>query len=144
MEVLNRRGYTLLELILVIGLIGLALSLGFLNLSVFKKSREIKEVENFVKDLNSIRTQAILEGKYYRVKINKESNKYTVFKGMTKVREGHFQSGIRITSSNLGIDLDFHSHGVPSKAGYILFQGDYIKRRVTIQPVTGVITIYVE
>lgn len=135
----RKKGYTLLELMVVLAIIGIILSISVPNTSLFKKIKEKQEINGLKKDLIYARNRAITERKIYDVRFNLTNNSYQIRSNFTEpiFISKNFSSGIRFGDDSIK-SLRFNPTGRPANAGtIILFSCDKSVYRITISPVTG-------
>lgn len=143
----NSKGFTLLELIMVICIISIVSCVVILNGNVLSNHREKKELKELINDLNYTRNNAIIESKKYIFTIGPDENYYSIHRveNMAKlVKKKEFTNGIKILKTSLkNNNTSFNSTGAPSNAGTINLEnskGEEIE--ITIGVATGKIRVY--
>ncbi|WP_236908727.1 prepilin-type N-terminal cleavage/methylation domain-containing protein [Clostridium sp. Cult3] len=144
---MDRKGFTLIEVMLVISILGIFLLIPALKGTIASNFKERKELRTFKKDIEYARNRAIVESTMYSVYMNFEDNFYCINKYEDKevvLKKYEFKNGIKLKGTkNMGNQLAFSYLGIPSKAGTIYLEdknGDKIE--ITITPVTGKVNIY--
>lgn len=143
----NSKGFTLLELIMVICIISIVSCVVILNGNVLSNHKEKKELKELINDLNYTRNNAIIESKKYILTFIPNKNYYLIHKVENKeiiVKKKEFTNGIKILKTSLkGDKIIFNSTGAPSNAGTINLEnskGEEIE--ITIGVATGKIRVY--
>jgi len=91
------RGYTLIELIVVVALFSLLLSITLPNSSMIRSLNERHELRMVEKDVRQARTRAILENRTVMVTFYPEENRYSVKYGEgNNIKVHDLTSGIHI------------------------------------------------
>lgn len=140
------RGYTLVELIVVIALIAIVLSIAIPSIRVIFITSEKKELMEFKRDLIFARNSAVMENSIYTIEFNLEKNQYSMIrgKGINKIvtKEKKFVNGIKLKNDNLDHYVTFYATGSPEKAGTIeLTNKNNDKIYITVVPATGKINL---
>ncbi len=139
---IKKSGYTLIELIIVMALIGLILSVSIPSISLIFNNKEKLELMEFIKDINYARSKAVMENDLYTLILYTEENKYIIFNKKMIVKEKFFTQGISIKSENLNSSITFYPTGTPNKAGKINLTNKKDKTiTITITPATGKINL---
>ncbi len=146
---MDKKGFTLLEVILVISILGILLLVPSLKASSALSYRERKELSTFKKDIDYARNRAIVESCRYSVFLNFDKNYYIVKKHdriEIVLKKYEFKSGLKlINTKNLGNQISFGYSGTPSKAGTVFLEDRKGKKiKITIVPVTGKVNIYID
>lgn len=92
-----RKGFTLIELIVVIALFSLLISITLPNSSMIRNLNERQELRMVEKDMRQSRTRAILENRTVMVTFNPERNRYSI-----KYEEGN---DIKIQDLTSGVQI---------------------------------------
>ena len=143
----NKRGYTLIELIVVIALIGIVLSVAIPSFTIMSRTAEKKELMEFKRDLIFTRNSAVMDNQVYYFKINDVENQYTIFKNTKEgksiiIKKKKLVNGIILKTNNLSNEVAFYPTGSPNKAGTIeLSNKKGEKIYITITPATGKISL---
>ena len=142
----RKKGYTLVELILVIALVGIVLSISLPSFQIILKTAEKKELMEFKRDLNFARNSAVMENAVYSIEIDIVENQYFITKDKVKTRNTiknkKFVNGIVLKEDNLGHSLTFYASGSPEEAGTIELSNKKGERiYITITPATGKVNL---
>lgn len=142
----KRKGYTLVELIVVIALIGIVLSISIPSIKIIFTTSEKKELMEFKRDLIFARNSAVMENKVYSIDLDIVENQYFIRKsnknGQKLIKKKKFVNGIVLKEDNLGHNVTFYSTGSVEKAGTIrLSNRKNEKIYITITPATGKINL---
>ncbi|QQY80597.1 prepilin-type N-terminal cleavage/methylation domain-containing protein [Keratinibaculum paraultunense] len=144
---MNIKGFTLVELILVISILGVILLIPMLKGNIALNYKEKFELKTFKKDIEYARNKAITDVCCYSVILNFNKNCYIIKKHdkiEVTLKKYEFESGIRlIGSKNLGTQISFGYLGTPIKAGTIYLEDkNGNKIEIAITPATGKVNIY--
>ncbi|WP_409227546.1 GspH/FimT family pseudopilin [Gudongella sp. SC589] len=92
-----RKGYTLIELIVVVALFSLLLSISLPNTSIIRTINERNELRMIEKDLRQARTRAILENRLVEFSFYVDGNMYIIqYNENEKIKVQELQSGLKI------------------------------------------------
>ena len=143
----DNRGFTLIELIMVISILSIVLLIPVFKGNIICDYKEKKELKEFKNDISYARNKAIIESIEYCVDMRPDDNSYIIFKHgfpKTVVKKKEFTNGIRIKYTNIVDDEIIFGHsGAPDKSGTISLinrKGELI--RITVTPATGKVNIY--
>lgn len=139
----NRAGFTLIEIVLVLVLIGILLSIVMPNIGYFKTLHEKLEMREFRRDILWARNKAIIESRDYIVHFYHGENYYRIRAGaVISVKKKCFNSGIRLYKGNNLQKLTFKPDGTVSNAGSIrFFDRKDNEFHLSITPVRGLVNI---
>lgn len=144
----NKVGYTLIELIIVLALMGIVLSVAIPSIKIIYNISERKELMEFRRDIVFARNKAVMENGVYTLRINILENKYWIIKehdSMSIVKEKEFQSGITLKLDNLDRSITFYSTGTPNKAGTIKLTNKKNQNiEISITPATGKVNLKID
>jgi prepilin-type N-terminal cleavage/methylation domain-containing protein len=121
----SRKGFTLVELIIVIALLAIIAAIGGLTFHSYTLNRNLKSAaREIVSDFFVYRARAVSEGKTYRIAFDIEGNSYTIQPGTaTPVTRSPmaFGSDIRIIDANFGAGqtVNFLARGTVSPFGNV-------------------------
>lgn len=139
------KGFTLIELVITIGIILVLLSISVLNFNVRDRIEARQQLKTLALDIKFVKNYAQVNNCRTSLKI--ENDGYTVKFG-DKIKTIKFNKLIKLKSTNV-YDINFTSSGKPSyisknnSAGTIVYSiGD--KKTITIKvlPVTGKVNYY--
>jgi len=144
-RVLNQRGFTLVELITVLGLLAVVLLIATPNLSALQEKVKLEaDARQLAWILRQARQDAVFKGKPQTIFINNESEEYRWY-AEGKNKTYHVSPGIDLVTSNCasytsdGLPAySFNTTGVPAHAGTTVLrnkQGD--NRYVIVSAVIG-------
>ena len=139
-----KKGYTLIEILIVIALFLVLFSISFPSTNFYKKILERQEISEFRKDLFYARNMAIIDNKSYYVNFTMIDNSYSVDIGMTKtIKKKAFGHGLKL--NNAAEPFIFLPSGASDNAGTIFINTDRGERyRVSLTPATSRIEIILE
>ncbi|WP_078597100.1 competence type IV pilus minor pilin ComGD [Evansella clarkii] len=123
MRNLNEAGYTLIEMLLVLMLLGTVLLIAF---PVFGKSTEAKSLEYFFEqlemDLYESQMTAMSEGITVHVIFSPENGTYRIRHGVRTVKTRYFPGGLSVAAGTLDYnELRYMPGGTVSKSGSLIF-----------------------
>lgn len=142
-----RKGYTLIEILIVIALFSILLSLALPNLNFYLNFMERQEMEEFRNDLLYARNMAILENRYYIVYFFQDLNAYMIKTGehSPAIKNKTFNNGLRLSKNSTTTNFTFTSTGAPANSGTVYIVNRKGRRyRVTLSPATGRIEVKLE
>ena len=140
----KNKAFTLIELVISIGIILVLLSIAGLNFKIRDRVQAREQVKELALDLkflknyaqiNNMRTSMTLNDQGYSIKFDEKS------------KEVKFNSLLKLESTNLS-EITFSKKGKPSyindksSAGTIIFSIGDKRYKITIQPVTGKVNFY--
>jgi type II secretion system protein H len=97
----NKQGFSLIELIIVMVLMGIILGIGALNFNTWQRKAQIeRHTRELMADLNTARTESIFRKKRHAIVINSEATGY-VLRRYSSVDESRF-AGTVINTKNVG------------------------------------------
>lgn len=138
----RQKGYTLIELIIVLALFGILINLVFINFSVLDKFKTKQELKQLRRDILYTRNQAIVKGKAYYFELDYDENGYYILIDGQKIKIVNFESGLKLVRTPFKTVI-FERTGVPSKAGTIVLKSKEGKRfEARITPVIAKVKIY--
>lgn len=141
---MNKKGYTLLELLIVIFILGLILNIIVYRFEIIKKVILYYELEGIKEDIKHVKNKAISSNKSYRFQIDRERNSYfistskngKIIKEYEKKLNGNV---VKINRTNFPHNnrIIIKSTGVPNTGGTIYLK-DYKGNNISI-PITPVV-----
>jgi len=121
----SRKGFTLVELMIVVALLAIIAAIGGLALNAYTLNRNLKSAaREIVSDFFVYRARAVSEGKTYRIAFDVDGSSYTIQPGsstpVTRTPMA-FGSDIRIVDANFGggKTVNFLPRGTVSPFGNI-------------------------
>jgi prepilin-type N-terminal cleavage/methylation domain-containing protein len=100
----NKRGYTLIELLMVVALISLFLAIAVPRFSFVHAMREKQEIKYLYKDLLYARNKAVVEKKSISFDIDLAKNSYRISEGTKEIKKVELKNGVILegcTNGNL-------------------------------------------
>lgn len=143
----ERKGYTLIEILIVIALFSILLSMGLPNMRLFRAMKEKQELTEFRKDLLYARNMAIVENKRYHVFFFHDDDKYIIKTTETSppIKTKTFSQGLSFCNNNKVANFIFNPSGTTGNSNTIFIDTDLNNRyRISLTPATGRIEIYLE
>ena len=133
----NQKGFTLIELIVVIATLAMLFSLVIPNIQ--KNSSELLTTSRKLRDeIRYIRYMKIAEGKNYRLVFQEHS--YILSEGPKRIKEVIIDKDLSINQNFIGSEVFFSYNGAPSSnGGTITITNKNSKRycKITVVPATG-------
>lgn len=87
MEVLKKNGFTLIEILVVLGIMATLLSISFLNLSLIDKIKERDMVRMMVRNLENVRSDAMTNKRDTRFEALNDKTYYSLVRNPEKTNE---------------------------------------------------------
>lgn len=136
------KGYTLLELVIVLTLFSLILMIAVPSLGIIREFREYQQIRQLKTDILFARNQAIVKGKIYFVQFDFVRNGYIIVVSGETIKRVYFEEGIELIKNMEMTELSFYRTGVPGKSGTIrLKNGKNQIYEVVVTPIVGKVTI---
>lgn len=135
-----RKGYTLIELIFVIIILGVITSMILPNVNVIKRIKAKNEINELRKDILFARNKAIIENKIYNIYFSIEKNKYIIRSSeeTSIIKTKEFNYGVELEDRGNMKTLKFNPNGTPGSSGTIFLKDSFGKsHRITVTPVSG-------
>jgi len=138
----RHKGYTIIELIVVLALFSVFFSMAVPNFNFVSRSRELQELKEFKRDVLFARNQAIVNGKIHFFQLEYTTNSYSILCETQYIKRVNFQHGISLINNPAVIEIEFNRSGVPSLGNTIrLKTSDNQRYKLVVNPVTGKITL---
>ena len=140
------KGYTLIELMVVVGIISLLLGLGINGLDYLIQWNKLNTAAGLLSsELKNIHSRAFYEGVYYKLQFWPSLDRYRVYK-QTELSEDITLKGIDLFNTNFtDNNLYFYPNGVPSQGGTVTLKNKKGKvLYVIMTPVTGRVRVSAE
>lgn len=139
----NKRGYTLIELLMVVALLSLFLFIAVPRFSFVHAMREKQEIKYLHKDLLYARNKAVVEKKTINFDIDLAKNSYRISEGTKEIKYVKLENGV-VLEGCINPNMVFNSIGSTSgnTAQTITFRtrsGDWYQ--ITIPVATPNITL---
>ena len=138
------KGYTMIELIIVLALFALLLSISYPTLGIVNNYKEFQELKEFKRDVLFARNQAIVNNKVYSCIIDYPNNGYIINTEGKNIKKYNFQYGVKLIDNAGAVRLfTFGGNGVPLKTGIIRVDLDSKNNYyyLTVTPVIGKISL---
>lgn len=145
----TRKGFTLMELVLVLALFSILFSIAIPSFGFLKSYRVNQELKDFKRDIMYARNQAVVTGETHGLLIDYELNYYSILKNSISIKSHYFSNGIRLVKKASDMEhtpiynIFFYRTGTPSNAGTVYLRdekGEYY--RITVSPATGNVNFY--
>lgn len=130
----NIKGFTLLEIMIVIAIVGIVAAIAVPNMIGWRGERQLEgAARSFLADMQLVRLRAVREAEDVSVVVNVAGNSYQMFvdlnsdygfdAGEMQVRSRTMPSGIVIVSTTFAGDrTQFDSRGRPNVVGRVTFR----------------------
>lgn len=143
---INRKGYSLIEILVVIALLSIVIVMTTPNINYFKNLRESLEIKELKRDILFARNKAIIECKIYEIKFIQNENSYVIHTASNiksnTIKHKSFEHGIKLNIKNGSKTFRFNPNGTITNSDTIYFYNrNGIQYRLSITPVTCQITI---
>lgn len=142
---MKNRGFTLIELILVLGILLIFTSVSILHYGVLEQYQAKQELKQLIQTIERTKNDALIH--HYSSSVNIFSDGYSV-KWKNESWERKFPQKLKITYRNIS-SISFNESGriagdsfSQNSAGRIVFQAESKYYTITISPVTGRIILY--
>ena len=131
----KKRGISLVEILVVLGILALFLAVGVPRLSFIQKYKEEKKMEELV--INTMKARRLALDSYQLVGVTFDSQKYWVEREEEPIYESTY--GGQLYLKGKACKVYFTRNGRPDyqSAQSLYFQGKYHNYKLIIAPVTG-------
>lgn len=131
------KGFTLIELILTIAILGLLVGVGALRYDFLTNYQEKIEIESVLRTINEARNASITSGYVHTVTFAKDENMVQVN------REGEVVERLNLKKLQIKKleSFRFSTTGAPSKAGTYYIHGNKKEYIITIEIATGKVNL---
>lgn len=137
----NHKGFTLLELILVILILSIVMAIVIPSfqrpLAYYKLYTAGRQM---VADIREWQQRALTEEQSYKIKFDTKNNKYYITKGIYTINSIQLPTSINLYSTNFGNNefiIDISGNPQNGFGGTVIIQNDYNKRLFIIVAKTG-------
>lgn len=145
------KGYTLIELVIVLALFSLLLTIAVPNFKALNRVDQLKELKEFRRDVLYARNQTIVTGVIHIVNLDYENNYYNITANAKTIKSHYFKSGIKLVKnvfnheSKAVTEVQFAKNGALEQ-GVSIYLEDHNRKeyRLSITPVTTKITLYMD
>lgn len=150
MEILKRykikeKGYTLIELIIVLAIFSLVLTIALPNSKAFKTYNQNQQLRLLEKDLRQARNTAIIENRPIFIEFLIEKNAYVIkYSESNRIIERTLDNGVKFTTMNVSGNVNtvkFNPDGRPAHTGTVNIKKGSENYELVIAPVISKITI---
>lgn len=139
---MKRVGYTLIEMLIVLALLGILLAMAFPSTNYFKSHRESLEIKELKRDILYTRNKAIIECKVYYISFDVKNNYYKIFSIDDSVKTKYFEHGTRLSGEDGSSTFIFNTNGNTGVSGSVYFYDRAeVKHKLTITPVSCKVNI---
>lgn len=140
---MRHKGYTLIEILIVIALFTLIFSIALPSLGILNRTREGNELKEIKRDLIYTRNKAIVDCKSIKFRLDYENNGYIIeYLNGEKIKSKYFQYGIKLMRNPKLLDYAFTSNGTPSNSDTLILEDSKKNRyEIAVTPATGKITL---
>ena len=142
-----KRGYTLIEILIVITLFSIILLIALPNMGFYRLILEKQEIAEFKKDLLYARNMAIVENESYIVYFFKHNNSYSIKTSETNItiKSKTFGNGLKLDNIDIVGSFIFNPSGAAGNSNSIYINTSRDKvYEVRLSPVTSRVEIVLE
>ncbi len=145
----DTKGFTLIEVILVVSILSILFTIPVLNTNYLLKFVERKEINELKEDIYYARNRAIVESKIYSVDILVDKNSYAIYTYDTYrklIKSKKLKGNLKIKYTTIKNDeLMFGYLGIPIETGTIVLINNRVEEiKIAVTPVTAKINVYIE
>lgn len=140
-KISRRKGYTLIELIVVLVLFSLLLTIIIPNVSILKTYSQNMQLRILEKDLKQARNTAIIENRIIFVDFHIATNSYIIkYNEKEKIVERKLINGVELINKNF-TTLKLNPNGVIGNAGTLTIKKGFENYKLSIAAVTSNISV---
>ena len=143
-EMTAKKGYTLIEILMVIALFSIILSLAIPNMGFYKDILEKQEISELKKDLLYARNLAIVDNKTYTVYFKKDENSYFIKAKDSDsiIKNKTFSNGLKLDNKDVLGSFIFNPTGAAGNSNTLIIKTSRHKRyEIKLSPVTSRIAV---
>lgn len=135
----RNKGYTLIELMVVVGIISLLLGIGINGLDYLIQLTKLNTAAGLLSsELKNIQSRAFYEGVYYKLQFMPSLDKYRIYKQTELIDDTIFKDIDLFNSNFTDNKVYFYPNGVPSMGGTVTLKNKRGKiLYVIMTPVTA-------
>jgi type II secretory pathway pseudopilin PulG len=132
-------GFTLIELVVIVGIISILLVISFKGLLNMKQNMDLNRVAHQLEaTLKNCQSKAMYTGSYYKIEFHQNLNRYRIFKDFVADRTIQLENiiihNVNFTDNKVG----FNKNGSPSMGGTVTLKTKNGKKLYVIMtPVTA-------
>lgn len=141
---LNKRGFSLIEIMLVICIFACAFSVLKINTNRLREVKKDIELNKLVNDLETYRDKALIDKMNIEFRIGSDKRSYVFSErggNKSEFLKRELESGYKIYHNNSVSYIVFKSTGSPSKGVSLTIRDGKELNYIIIQPVTGNIRV---
>jgi prepilin-type N-terminal cleavage/methylation domain-containing protein len=138
----KNKGYTLIELIVVLALFSLLFTIAIPNSKFFKTYNQNQQLRVFEKDLRQARNTSIIDNSVIYASFHPEKNSYLIkYAGNEKIVGREFSNGVKLSDTSNTSSITFHPDGIAVNTGTIIIMKGSEEYEVAITPITSKISL---
>lgn len=137
------KGFTLIELMVVVGIISLLLGLGINGLDYLIQWNKLNTAAALLSsELKNTQSRAFYEGVWYKIEFRAFSDKYIIYKQTELYKDVHLEDIDLFNTNFTDNKVYFYPNGVPSMGGTVTLKNKRGKvRYIIMTPVTARVRI---
>lgn len=144
MIISNEKGYTLIELIVVLAILGIMSAVILPKIHLIERYKLKSQAETLAEDIRYTQRLAMSENANYYFQIQKKENSYNIRSGNIKdknVKKIYLSKDIKFTEESKS-EIKYTSKGTPGMSGTIRLTSNNYRVEITIRPSSGRVTVY--